>query len=229
MDTAESYRKICLKRQTELRAIMRDSDQYNQALRLFLSQHAMLHSKKVDPSGPGSFEDEVLDDLPEEQVRSIPEGYEHSAAWLVWHMARCEDLTMNLLVAGTSQILSQEGWLERIQSPVRDTGNAMDEAAVTNFSKAVDIQALRAYRLAVGLRTREIVQGLQPGDLKRKVEPARVQQVRDEGGVVAAAESILEYWSRRDVAGLLLMPATRHNLIHLTEALQLKRKLERSG
>lgn len=229
MDTVESYRKICLKQQTELRSLLEDPSQFDQAERLFMSQHAMLHSKKIDPTGPWSFEDEILGDMPEDQVRRIPEGSEHSAAWLVWHIARCEDLTMNLLVAGSPQILGQEGWLERIQSPVRDTGNAMDEAAVAKFSNAVDIHALRAYRLAVGRRTREIVKGLQPGDLKRKVEPSRVQQIRDEGGVVAAAESILEYWSRRNVAGLLLMPATRHNLIHLTEALQLKRKFERSG
>jgi hypothetical protein len=224
IDQIETYRKICLKQQTELRRLMMDSSKYDQALRLFLSQHAMLHSKKVDPTGPWSFEDEVLNDMPEEQVRRIPQGCEHSVAWLIWHIARCEDLTINLLVAGTPQILHREGWLELIKSPVRDTGNAMDEADVVHFSKAIDIQALRAYRSAVGCRTREIVQGLQPEELKQKVEPSRVQRVRDEGGVVEAAEGILEYWSRRNAAGLLLMPATRHNLIHLTEALQLKRK-----
>jgi hypothetical protein len=46
-----------------------------------------------------------------------------------------------------------------------------------------------------------------------------------EGAVVEAAQSITNYWSKRNVAGLLLMPATRHNLIHLNEALQVKRKL----
>jgi hypothetical protein len=44
----------------------------------------------------------------------------------------------------------------------------------------------------------------------------------DEGAVVAAAKGVVEYWGRRNTAGLLLMPATRHNLVHLNEALWLK-------
>lgn len=157
-------------------------------------------------------------------MRRIPHGDCHSIAWLIWHIARCEDITMNLLVAGAPQILYQEGWLSLTKSPVCDTGNAMDDAAVANFNNTIDIEALRAYRLAVGRRTREIVKQLQPADLKRKVEPSRIQRVMDEGAVVEAARGIVDYWSRRNVAGLLLMPATRHNLIHLGEALQLKRR-----
>jgi hypothetical protein len=46
----------------------------------------------------------------------------------------------------------------------------MDEAGITNVSATIDIEALRAYRLAVGHRTREIVKSLQPEDLKKKVK-----------------------------------------------------------
>ena len=38
--------------------------------------------------------------------------------------------------------------------------------------------------------------------------------------------SEVDYWSKRNTAGLLLMPATRHNLIHLNEALQIKRRCQ---
>ena len=34
--------------------------------------------------------------------------------------------------------------------------------------------------------------------------------------------ALVKYWGKRDTAGLLLMPATRHNFIHLNEALRLK-------
>jgi hypothetical protein len=102
----------------------------------------------------------------------------------------------------------------------------MDRDEIANFSNTVDIEALRAYRMAVGRRTREVILQLQPADLKRKVRAADLQQVRDEGAVVAAADGIAQYWGKRDVAGLLLlMPATRHNLVHLNEALEIKRKL----
>jgi hypothetical protein len=46
----------------------------------------------------------------------------------------------------------------------------------------------------------------------------------DEGAVVEAAQGLIDYWGRRNIAGLLLMPATRHNFIHLNEALRIKHR-----
>jgi hypothetical protein len=225
MGKMESYRKLCLKRQTELRQIMAHPEQHDEAIEMFLSQHAMLHSAKmVAKTEPWSFEDEVLDNMAEEQIRRVPQGCEHSVAWIIWHIARCEDITMNLLVAGSPQVLNQDGWLERIKTPICHTGNEMDEAEIVDFSTAVDIEALRAYRAAVGRRTQEIVKQLGPEDLKRKVDPAHLQRVWDEGAVVEAASGIVDYWGRRDVAGLLAMPSSRHLIIHLNEALKLKRR-----
>jgi hypothetical protein len=199
-------------------------EQHDEAIQLFLSQHAMLHSAKMAQSETWSFEDAVLDDMTEEQIRRIPRNCEHSVAWIIWHIARCEDIGMNLLVAGSPQVLNQGSWIERTKSPIRHTGNEMDGAGITDFSEAVDIEALRAYRVAVGRRTRQIVEQLGLEDLKRKVDPARLQRVWDEGAVVEAAGYIVDYWGKRDVAGLLLMPASRHHIVHLNEALKLKRR-----
>jgi hypothetical protein len=162
--------------------------------------------------------------MTEERIRRVPRNCEHSVAWIIWHIARCEDITMNLLVAGSLQVLNQEGWLERTKSPICHTGNEMNEAEIVDFSTAVDIKALRAYRVAVGRRTREIVNQLGPEDLERKVNPAHLQRIWDEGAVVEAASYIVDYWGKRDVAGLLLMPASRHHIVHLNEALKLKRR-----
>ncbi len=75
--------------------------------------------------------------------------------------------------------------------------------------------------MTVGRRTREIVKKLNPDDLKKKVDANRLQRVMDEGALVEEAVEIKEYWSRRNIAGLLLMPPTRHSLIHLNEAARL--------
>ncbi len=219
-----SHRKLLNKRQTELRHILLSFDQHDEAMRLFLRQHAMLHSFKMAQHEPWSFEDEILNDMTEKQVRRIPRNCEHSVAWCLWHIARIEDVAMNMLVAGSPQLLHRENWLERMNVKVRHTGNAMDKDAVVELSAALDIEAVRAYRAAVGRRTRELVQQLEPAELKQMVDPIRLQQVMDEGAVVEAARGIVDYWSRRTIAGLLLMPATRHNLVHLNEALRLKRR-----
>lgn len=224
MKKMESLRKSLNKRQTELRRMLSSSDQHDEAIALFLSQHAMLHSAKMAQTEPWSFEDAILDDMTEEQIRRIPRNREHSVAWCIWHLARIEDVTMNLLVAGSPQILHRDNWLERLKITAQDTGNGMDEESVAHLSRAIDIDALRAYRVAVGRRTREIVMQLGPEELKQKVDPSRLQQVMDEGAVVEAARGIVDYWSRRNIAGLLLMPATRHNIVHLNEALRLKKR-----
>ena len=220
----ESYRKLLNKQQTELRHVIMRPDQHDQAIRLFLRQHAMLHSVKMAQRDLWSFEDDVLNDMTEEQVRRIPRNCEHSIAWCIWHIARIEDVTMNLLVAGSPQVMHRKNWLERMRMTIHDTGNAIDKEGVAQLSATIDFEALRLYRMTVGRRTREIVQQLQPEELKQKVDPIRVQQVMDEGAVVEAARGIVDYWSRRSIAGLLLMPATRHIIVHLNEALQLKRR-----
>jgi hypothetical protein len=109
MEMVEAHRKECLQQQTELRRIIMKPGQFNLALDLFLNLHARLHSRKMVQAEPWSLEDEILDDMAEERVRRIPPGECHSVAWLIWHIARCEDVTMNLLVAGTPQVLNGGG------------------------------------------------------------------------------------------------------------------------
>ena len=207
-----------------LRRALSRPEGYQEAIELFLSQHAMVHSAKMARSKLWSFEDEVFQNMTEDAIRCIPPNCEHSVAWCIWHIARIEDVTMNLLVAGSPQVAQRDNWLERIKVSVRDTGNTMDKVGVANLSATIDVKALRAYRVAVGRRTREIVQRLEPADLKRKIAPVRLQEVLKEGAVVEAARDLIDYWGNRTVAGLLMMPATRHNFVHLNEALRVKNK-----
>jgi hydroxypyruvate isomerase len=218
------YRKILNKQQTELRKIMMSFDQHDRAIELFLKQHAMLHSAKMAQSGLWSFEDEVLKDMTEERIRCIPQNCEHSVAWCIWHIARIEDVTMNILVGGNPQVISQDKWLERMNIKFCDTGNSIDDESMAELSETIDIKVLRKYRIAVGQKTREIVKHLQVESLKQRVDTLRIQKVRDEGAVVEAASGIVDYWNKRNIAGLLLMPPTRHCIIHLNEALRLKKR-----
>lgn len=220
----EANRKICQKQQTELRHMLLSPDQFQDAFQLFFKQHAMLHSAKMAQTGHFSLEDEVFEDLSEENARRIPPTSENSIIWNIWHIARIEDVAMNMLVAGRGQVLIRDGWLDQMRIEARDTGNAMPADAILKLSQQIDIAALRAYRVAVGRKTREIVGHLQPERLKDKVDPARLEQVQEEGAVIEAAGGLIDYWAKRNIAGLLLMPATRHNLVHLNESLRLKEK-----
>jgi hypothetical protein len=231
MENIESNRKRLNKQQTELRRRMADVNQFEAAMGLFFDQHASLHSAQVlqytvhdGRSEIWSFEDAVLDDLTEEQFRRVPKNCQHSIAWCIWHLARIEDTAMNVLVADGPQVFTDRMWGTRLGVPFKDCGNEMDDEEMHRLSGEINIQVLREYRISVGVRTREIVMQLNPGDLKKKVDPTRVQRVLDEGAITEAARGIADYWSKRDIAGLLLMPASRHNLVHLNEALKLKKR-----
>ncbi len=221
----EPQRKAWNQHQQVLRQALGRAGDHQKAIELFLSQHAMVHAAEMSHAGLWSFEDEVLEGVTEQQFRFIPPNIDHSIAWVLWHMTRIEDATMNLLVAGTPQVLLAEDWLNRMNINVRDTGNAMNAASVADLSARTTIQPLRAYRLSVGRRTREIVKLLQPEQLKGKVEPARLRQMMAVGAIVAEASGLLEYWGGLTVAGLLLMPPTRHLFVHWNEALRIKMKL----
>ena len=216
--TLEDLRRKLNPRQKALREVLTDEADENLVIERFLDLHGSLHSARVAPEAPWSYEDLLLDGLNEGLFRIIPEGEEHSLAWIIWHLSRIEDLTMNLLVAERDQVFEAGGWATKIKSPIRHTCNGTGEEVTRALSAAVDIPALRAYRHAVGRATREIVQVLTQADFTRKVAPESLQRVVDQGGVIEPGYGVLGYWGKKDVAGLLLMPPTRHTIVHWNEA-----------
>ena len=207
-------------RQKELRQLLEKEGDLEQGREMFHTQHALLHVAAED--GAVSFAGEVWHDTPEAIIRRVPRNCEHSIAWCFWHMARIEDLAMSWLVAGEPQLVEQADWFERMKIDVRHTGNAMSIDEIRTLSDVIDLDALFDYRQAVGRQTHEIVQQLKPAQLRQSPDPARLQQVLDQGWVIE--RGIVDYWSKRTIAGLLLMPPTRHNFVHLNEAQRLKQR-----
>src|SRR5690349_6343758 len=104
------------------------------ARQLFLHQHAHVHSAAVaavkgddalEDLGLGSLEAELLGGLIDEHLRLRPGAGLNSIAWLLWHMARCEDLGMNVLLADRAQVLDDGRWLAALGVSRRDIGTSM--------------------------------------------------------------------------------------------------------
>jgi hypothetical protein len=214
-------------RHKALRAALSKTERRGEAVELFMQQHAMVQATQVSNCGLQTFEDEVWDGLDEPAFRAIPAGMEHSIAWVFWHLTRIEDMTMNVLAVGGEQIYERDGWHARLGATARDTGNSMAPGEITALSAALDMDALRDYRLAVGRQTRKMVAGLTFEEITSPVRQERLQRLLDEGAVLPEAAGLLEYWGGLTVAGLLLMPPTRHGLVHINEALKIKKKVMR--
>ena len=123
----------------------------------FLGLHATTHAHDVSggPAGPERW----LGGLSDDEFRLRPAAGVNSLVWLLWHMARTEDVAVNLVVAGRAQVFD-DAWARRMRVARRDMGTGMTAAEVAELSERADVAAVRAYRSAVGLRTREVVLSL---------------------------------------------------------------------
>jgi hypothetical protein len=222
----DSKRALWNSQQNLLKGMLTQSDKFDEAISLCLQQHAMVYASEMSRTAQATFEDELWEGLEDFAFRTMPTEKDETIAWSLWHLTRIEDITMNILVVGEAQVINSSNWLERMKVTVSDTGNAMSDEEIIDLSNKLDMKELRNYRIAVGRKTREIIEKLQPSDLKRKMESDRLQRILDEGAVLEAEESrwLIDFWGRKNVAGILLMPVTRHHIVHLNEAIRLKEK-----
>jgi hypothetical protein len=214
-----------LERQQQLVLLLGTLGSEPEALVLALCQHAQVHAATLAPTGLYSFEDEVLNGLRPEQIRGRPAGESNSIAWLLWHCARIEDVTTNLLIASQPQVLEGEGWLARLNIPRADVGTAMSDEQVAEVTSRIDLAALLAYRQAVGRNTRQMLQALPPERLHRPVAPAAIQQLLRAGVLSQGALDLAEVWGSWKIGDLIKQPAIRHSFLHLNEALEIKEKV----
>jgi len=210
----------------ELRKIILKPDKIQEIKSLALSLHSMVHLSIMSGVDKKTFEDELWEGLDENTFRTSQNQKGRTIAYGIWHCTRIEDITMNLLVAGDKQIFNRGNWQEKINSNITDTGNAMSEDDIIEFSKNINMEELKNYRIEVGRRTRDIVENLSTEDMKRNFDKHRLQRILDERAVldVKASNWLIDFWGRKNVAGIILMPMTRHQVIHINESLSAKKK-----
>jgi hypothetical protein len=217
-------RKNWTRQQDELRKALSARAHFEQAMELFLAQHAAVHTAEISGGNGWSLHDEVLADLADAQIKTCPRPGMNSIAWLLWHITRIEDMTINSLVLEQPQILAAD-WAARLGFLSRDVGAGMDSAEVADFSARISVRVLKDYRAAVGRSTRAGVPGLQAAQLKEVVPTATVLYLVDEGSISAKADWLFEYYTNRTKGFFLTRTATSHNFIHLNEAGRARLKL----
>lgn len=210
----------------QLKNIILKHDKFEDTINLCLELHAMVHSSKMSCINKETFEDELWDGLDEITIRKATNEKGRTIAYGIWHSTRIEDITMNILVNNGEQVINTENWIERINPMIKDTGNSLTNEEILEFSKYINIEDLRDYRIAVGRKTEEIIKKLKFSDMKRKVQKHNLQRILDEEAVSKdeAAIWLIDFWGRKSVSGILLMPATRHHVVHINECLKAKNK-----
>ena len=150
------------------------------ARQIFLERHAALHAAAMN--GDGWWKTAAIySDLPEEQVRCRPTPQHNSIAWLLWHMARCEDVAVNTVLRGTDEVLDCGDWRPQLGITSRHIGTGATFAEVDAISQTVDLVALRAYWVAVGQETRTWASTLDFDTLNKIVAAEEAQRAIDKG------------------------------------------------
>jgi len=183
---------------------------------LFLEQHAAVHSAAVGGNKMSAAE-RTFAGLTDEQMRVRPREDLNSIAWLMWHIARAEDILVGQVVAGGSQLFD-EGWKKRLGVPRPDFGIGMTSPEVSELTRQVDVGALREYRDAVGRRTREIVGSFRPTDWEGTVQAEAVERAAASGAFGPRTEALVKGFPGRPRTGLLSAIALLHSAAHMGEA-----------
>lgn len=204
---------------------------HQSAIDLVLNQHRLLHSSRMRNSSVATLEDELLRDLSEETFRKYPitaPDTQNSIAWHLWHITRIEDMTMNVLVNNEQQVFISGDWYEQLNVKYPHSGNDMTEDEVADLSTHIHIPSLLDYRKEVGKKTQEIVSSLQPGEFRQKVASVRIKELEEQCAVKKESSWLLEYWGNKTIAGLILMPATRHIYLHLNKSIRIKKRIQKN-
>lgn len=210
--------------QKELKELIGKKETFDKAKDLYLSMHRNLHFSDND----NTLMDQLWKMLDIKDFSIMPTVKDVTIAWNIWHITRIEDLTVNILLNNSEQIYNKE-WKMKMNVSVNDTGNAMTDDEIIDLSKSIDIGALKEYRKAVGNQTQSIFSKLKFEDMKRKIESKNIEKIVKEGGVTEHPDSIwlLDFWGRKNVAGIILMPGTRHQIGHLNDCINIKEKIDK--
>jgi hypothetical protein len=145
-------------------------------INFFLTHHSRIYFE------PGGIQSRI-ETLNEDQIRISPYGM-NSIAWLLWHIARCEDVGINRFVCNSPQVIEQNNWYKKLNLNRRDIGTGMRYEDVIELSKSIEINALKEYLTSVALNTQSLVNNLDNNELDTCPHPKYVHDVLNNEGII---------------------------------------------
>jgi DinB superfamily len=187
----------------------------------FVLQHADLHSREI--AGRDTYFDRVFGGLSDDVMRVRPAKGLNSLVWLLWHMARTEDVSVNLVVANATQVFD-DAWSKRMNAPWRLIGTGMTDDEVSELTTHADVAAVRAYRDAVGRRTQDVVRALRPDAWDETVVFADTARAHAAGAFRTGWQDGVGFrgWQDQSRGARLHGGALRHNALHMGEAITVR-------
>jgi hypothetical protein len=184
---------------------------------LLLDEHARMHATSVTGE-KGTLAERTFGGLTDEQMRARPREDLNSLAWLMWHIARAEDIFSNIILSGRDQVVD-DGWLARLKISRRDFGIGMTKPEVAELTAKVDVAALRDYRDA----GRPPDAGGHPrvggrSDWQGELQASALEKAASLGCFGPKGEMVAKAFTGRPRVGILGGLLVTHAAMHMGEA-----------
>ncbi|MFI5327212.1 MAG: DinB family protein, partial [Candidatus Rokuibacteriota bacterium] len=138
-------------------------------------------------------------------------------AWLMWHIARAEDIFSNIILSGRNQVVD-DGWLARLKISRPDFGIGMTKPEVAELTAQVSVAALRDYRDEVGRRTQEVIRGFGPSDWQGELQAPALEKAAALGCFGPNGAMVAKAFTGRPRVGILGGLLVTHAAMHMGEA-----------
>lgn len=129
-----------------------------------------------------------------------------------------------------AQIKKKETFYEGIDTLLKLRGKLADELyRLKTELKREELNLDELYRYAASVKnsTEDLLKNLSFSDLKRKMTDTDKERLKSLN-VVSEDERacwLIDYWCGKDVKGLILMPFSRHWIMHVEASLRIKNKI----
>jgi hypothetical protein len=170
------------------------------------------------------FERTVLRPTPGELLAARPGGAGNSLSWLMWHLARVEDVVVNAVVRGRPQVLLAEGWGPRLGVDDARVGTGFTDDEVARFSREADPVEVDAYWQAVRAGTAGWLKEVPLTDLD--VVPDFDARLAVAPPIVPdEAKWLLDLWRGRSTGWFVRFPVIDHGFLHLGQMQEIRGRL----
>lgn len=150
-----------------------------------------------------------------EQLRARPDGRGNSIVWLVWHLARTEDVLVNTMIRGVPQLLFESDWRERLGIDATHIGTGLGDEEVAEITKQINVEVADEYWNAVAKASYGWLKSTSPEELD--VVPDLESRLRDAPPILAgpANEAVIRFWQSRTAGSLFGGVVVGHGYIHI--------------
>jgi hypothetical protein len=222
MNNLQETKETWYKKFVSMKENLSKEDSFEIEKKHLLDIHALLHSKQISKQSDDTYYDILWENLDESTCKIISKK-ETSIAWNIWHITSIEDMTSHILMAKQDEVFDEEIQKE-LGVTFKDTGNKMTVSEIEIFNNQINLKVLREYRKKVGKSTQKILAKLSLSDLKRKVAQEDIEKIRAKQ---IATPWLLDFWGRKNMMGLITMPLTKHQIVHINDCFNIKAKYKK--